>query len=252
MTDWIHRVRLEFGSGKNVFLYIVIILCAVAAVTSLFAKDYVTSLMLSVMSLVLENILFERWSREDFQAKLFERATWDDYRKEFRGRLAGARKVSFLAVSPYAIILSFREELDRILSFPDGKLRFLVVDPDEHAMELIHSGRPDNKRDGELFRKEVASLFTAAEATVTPTSSIPSPNPLQIRLFCNKYNYVPSCILTLIDDKESGGVIFVTVYSYKQADPNRPSMKLTRADGAWYRFFQKEFDDLWSAGTALE
>lgn len=252
MTDWVHRVRREIGSGKNIFLYIGIAACVLVAVGGLFAKNYISSLMLFVMSLVLENILFERWSREEFLAKLFERATWDDYRKEFRERLGSARKVSFLAVSPYGIVRSFKSELDRILSFSDGKVSFLVVDPDERAMELIHSGRPDNKRDGQLFLTEVTSWLAGYSVTASTATSSQSSSMLQIRLLCNKYDYVPSCILTLIDDKESGGVIFVTLYSYKQADPNRPSMKLTRADGAWYRFFQKEFDDLWSAGTALK
>lgn len=251
MND-LQRVKKEILAGTNLSLYIGIGLSLVVAAGSIFGLNvkYVIPSALLVMGLILENLLRERWNREAFLANLFPPTSWGDCEKEFRERLASACKVSFLAVSPYYLLKDYENELLDILSNEHGQVRFLVVDPTEKAMDLIEVGRPENKNDGVLFQQCMSALFPATPVSV-PSGSVPAQQLQPIahtsptKFTCKQYNYIPSCIITLIDDEEADGIIFVTIYSYKQGDPARPAMKLTRADGAWYTFFQKEFADLW-------
>lgn len=250
------RIKAEILAGRNIFIYITILLCIAAAVGSLLASHFANGVLMMVLGLLLGHILEERWSRNDFESRMNQHTTWDDLRQGFLDRLGHAKTVSFLAVSPLDILRTYEKELRRIIDYKGGRVQFLVVDPYESAMQLIAVGRPENKTDGEIFLNEIAKLKSFLQVAgdglnkssrEQATESLADPQ-VEVRVLCTKYNYVPSCILTLIDDEENDGAIFVTVYSYKQSDPARPSLRLTRADGVWYTFFQREFKDLWGPG----
>lgn len=100
-------------------------------------------------------------------------------------------------------------------------------------MELIAKGRKENQIDGEIFINEICEYF----------SNFLKKGKLKVKLM----NYIPSHILTIIDER----IIFATVYSFKRVDPQRPSEMLT-AQNDRFLFFLKEFDDLWNDSTNID
>lgn len=237
MRNKLQRASGDILSWNNIDLYLAILASVVIAGLSIFGVvdlKYVIPSLLFVMGIISYNLLLDRWHQEDFRARMFPITSWEDNSKEFREKLKQAKRVSFLAVSPLYILDEYKNELRKILANSKSEIRFLVVDPDKQAMELIKAGRPANKTDGPIFLGRLQEKpYSGAKG----------------KLVVKKYDYVPSCIITMIDDDKSEGIIFVTIYSYKQSDPMRPSLRLTNREHLWYTFFQEEFNTLWHTGS---
>jgi hypothetical protein len=71
---------------------------------------------------------------------------------------------------------------------------------------------------------------------------------IQVRVI----NAVPSLLLALIDtDSLNDGVIYATMLSWGQSGDLRPSIRLTRKDGALFQFFGNEFQSLWDSAQPV-
>jgi hypothetical protein len=230
----IRQIWREIISGKNSDIYLGIFISLVVGLFGIFGVvdlKIVTAAILLTLSLIASSILHERWLREELLLKIFQQATWDDNEKEMKTRLAQATKVKFIAVSPIRILKRYKKELTRILQRKGGEIYFVVVNPKEgEAINLIKKGRPENYDDAGRFLDEICSSFCEYIKT----------GRLKVKLI----DYIPSHIVSMIDEHKQDGVVFVTVYSFDQVDPYRPSMAITRREGLTYSFFKEEFKSL--------
>jgi hypothetical protein len=199
-------------------------------------SKYASAIIIWFIGLLAASILVDRWNRDEFQARLSKTA-WKDNEDDFKNRIGRATEVSILAVSPHYFLRQYKSELERILALRDGKVRFLFIGKDEKAMELIKLGREENIEHSRLFIEEAKQL--------RPDPSGGAKSSLMVK----SLNYVPSCIITMIDDGKTDGAIFATTYSFNQIE-NRPSLMLTRGERAWYAFYQQEFENLWDSKAA--
>jgi hypothetical protein len=113
----------------------------------------------------------------------------------------------------------------------------LIVDPDGSAMKLINSGRHVSENQTraclDVFIPEIQHETTNAN-----------------RLLTMRCNHVPCFIISMIDEYTDEGAIYVTACSFKQVDPHRPSMRITKREPMSFNFFLNEFEDLWKKNAA--
>lgn len=195
------------------------------------------AVLLGMMSLLAAGILNSRWLQEEGQS-LLSKFCWRHFHDDVKTRLRSAKKVCILGVSPLGFLRDYQEELQNILSVQGGKVHFLYVKQDSDAMNLIRLGREENVKDSEQLLKEITRIL--------------KPKALQnskSELVVKSINFVPSSIITLIDDETNKGVIFATVYSFKQTS-NRLAQPITNKDQDKFVFYKQEFKDLWESETA--
>jgi hypothetical protein len=239
MINYLRRTIREIGSLQNLDLHFVTLSVPVALMFGFLSirgvdySKYVPATILWFIGFLATGILADRRVREDFQLRA-SRIVWRDNETDFKARIQAAQEISVLAVSPYNFLNTYRDDLERVLQRDGGKVRFMFVNADESAMQLIKPGRPVNDSHSREFFIEVKKLASKSTKGALEVKSI---------------NYIPSCIMTMIDDCKNEGAIFVTTYSFKQVD-TRPSSFLTRCQGGWYNFYQKEFNTLWDAEVA--
>jgi lipoate synthase len=101
-------------------------------------------------------------------------------------------------------------------------------------MAVIRKGRPENYDHSVHFLEDIRNKF----------SDYTAKGHLKVKLI----DYVPSHIVTIIDDHKVDGVMFTTVYSFNQADPHRPSEIITYRKEKQFSFFLQEFNSLWDMG----
>jgi hypothetical protein len=239
MMSYLRRALRDLASLRNLDLHLVSLGIPVAILFWIWSirgvdySKYAPATILWFIGFLATGILADRWSREEYQSRL-HKTVWKDHEEEFRDKISRATDVCILAVSPFYFLREYQSELAKVLSQKDGRVRLLFVDKDERAMQLIKLGRPENA--------EHSKLFFDGLKTLLPAPSGASPTSLRVK----SLNYVPSCIMTIIDSDKHDGAIFVTTYSFNQVE-NRPSTMLTRSERAWYAFYQQEFENLWNA-----
>jgi len=227
----------QLWENYDVYLGLAIsILGAFLTLFDLVPEKIVSVSILGLLSIIAITILRERHLREemrkDIVLRLSSERSWYDLQVEMEDRLMNASKIRFLGISPLGLLRKYRRSLEDVLK-KGGEIWFIVVDPDSAAMELIRQGRPENFNDGRLFLEEICQLF----------GNYIQQNYLKIKLI----NYIPNAIVTMIDEDNENGIIFATLYSFKQVDPYRPSRLITRREGLLYSFFQSEFYLLWDS-----
>lgn len=244
-----HRVWSDFKKKRNLELAFAsflglgsaVAIFVLSIVSNFLPPDkallYAVAALLAMMSCLAAGILNSRWLQEDGQ-NLLSKFFWRHFQDDVKTRLGSARTVCILGVSPLGFLRDNREELQNILSVYGGKVHFLYVKQDSDAMNLIRFGRRENVKDSEELFKEIEK-YLKPSATRNPNAE----------LIVKSINFVPSSIITLIDDETNKAVIFATVYSFKQTG-KRLAQPITYRDQDKFEFFRQEFKDLWESEIA--
>ncbi len=232
-----HRIWRDLKTGKNILNYLTIVFSVVVFILTVLSVDVAPSIIsaciLAILSLLAVHLLQDRWVREQFVAELFPEQTWDKIEPTMSERLKLATKVKFLAIGPLSIIRRYESILKRILDKKDSEIKFIIVAPDSNTMAVVRKGRPENYDHSVRFLEGIRDSFSDYAGN------------LKVRLV----DYVPSHVVTIIDDHRIDGVIFTTVYSFNQVDPYRPSEIITYGKEKQFSFFLQEFNSLWDMGN---
>lgn len=230
------RILHDLRTGLHLSLYATIGLCFavfIAASLGWAPPRIITAITLLALFELCASTLRQRWDWDALKAAASQDLTWLDLESQMVAHLRTATTVSFLAVSLLDLLNHHWQEITQILSRKRGRVRFLLVDPESEAMGIIKKSRPEQLDDGQKFLERVHGLCRNQA--------------FRGSLSVRKMNYIPSHIVTAIDEQLPSGTIYVTVYSYAMTDPVRPSRCVRPDRGQEYRFFCKEFASLWDA-----
>lgn len=121
----------------------------------------------------------------------------------------------------------------------DGaEIRLVIIDP-EHPALSVAANRFHKHQDPQRVKREIEHTLDNLESLMAKTGSRGS---FQVRLL----PYIPSYGIQLIDANSPQAEIWVELYTFR--DEPEPSFHLIPSrDGAWFSFFQKQFETMWNA-----
>jgi len=165
---------------------------------------------------------------------------WSAHKQIFTDRLRAAKTFSLVAIGPVWLMKDYEDDLIRLVRRQDGRIRFLIVSPDSKAMELICRLRPESKIETQgIIDYYLPRLY--GESLQGGQIAVRS------------VDYVPSCVVSMMDEDTENPIVFATISSWDQADPNRPSIRLDpRTEPAEFlQFFKHEFETLWNNSSDI-
>lgn len=121
----------------------------------------------------------------------------------------------------------------------DGaEIRLVIIDP-EHPALSVAANRFHKHQDPQRVKREIEHTLDNLESLMERTGSKGS---FQVRLL----PYIPPYGIQLIDANSSQAEIWVELYTFR--DEPEPSFHLIPSrDGAWFAFFQQQFETMWNA-----
>lgn len=216
-------------------------------ILNVFSLETVVSGLLAVLILIACGNLAERKARRDLRdsikrlrASLAEPSALDFFTRwqddEMGKKLKNAREVNCLAFAPLNTIINHFEEFEKILR-NGGRIRFLLVNPERNGIKMA-TARSINTHEVLIGEAQLSLQRLRGLARIT---SAPKEK-LEVKMV----DYWPGYVISMIDDSYNG-IMFVTLYNFRQSDSSRPSMKLSKdKDGQWYESFRKDFYNLWN------
>jgi len=247
------RAWEEIKKGKNMMLYITFLISVLATLLSFLGTiwpskvewipnltNFIDTVILAVLALFAVDFLNERRLREKFKEEWFPQYSWINIESRMAERLKSARKIKLIAISPLHFIRGYEEILKGILDHEHAEIKIILVNPDEtktQAINLIARGRHINFTHGKQVLDDICTKF----------ENYIKKGRLEVKLI----NYIPSHIVTILDEERNDGIMYATIYSFGQEDPSRPCSIITREDGKKYDFFLREFKLLWGQGINL-
>ncbi|MEU4741439.1 hypothetical protein AB0G02_13385 [Actinosynnema sp. NPDC023658] len=237
----LRRAWRSVRQGKNVELYLVLIVSVVAIVLSLAdlgSPRLVQALTVTAIGLVGLALLEQRFEvREavDRMESTLSRARFEHERPYDLDQLLRTSNVVMLAGVDLARTFSnFQRPLSDYLA-RGNELRVMLYDPDSPAIDhaVGRSKRP-------FSRQRQVQLIKDAAADFSQLRSIPNAK-IQIKLSATPFPHGVVASNYHRDD----GIICLKFYRYRLDNYDLPWMKLTSADGIWFTQFAKEIDVFW-------
>ncbi|MFH1674686.1 MAG: hypothetical protein ABIF87_14860 [Pseudomonadota bacterium] len=221
---------------SNIYDWFVLIFSGVTIALTFFdiiSIKYINLAILTVLTLLSIHFLLEHYQREKFEKMLSTESTWNDIDNKFYDDIQDAKNIKILGISPIGVFQRYEDKIKSILARHNGKIELICLDPDGDAIKLVGKVHQYNERDaGDLcnFLKKYFKEYLENKK-------------LEVTLI----DYVPSCILSIIDNR----LIYATIYSCDQLDPKRPAEIVTSKERKKFSFFLKEFERLGKIGKPL-
>jgi hypothetical protein len=166
---------------------------------------------------------------------------------ELEEDLRRADQVWILSRTCRRLWADFSDELT--LAAQRGGLRFLLLDPEGHALGLtVKSTTWDIPGDGELLRQNVKHFLNSLEALCQDNAL----NKLSVR----KIDYLPAWTLILVNPGDGSDVVdngkaYVEMATYRAHPRKRPCLTISSdKDYDLFCEFREEFSKMWERATA--
>jgi hypothetical protein len=241
----LRRIGGNIRRRQFIEAYAVVAVSAVVAVLSLVGDlvgdDLRWAVVLGALGLMTYQItLPERPG--DVDDVLHSRAAFDD--TTLISRLRSATEVWLYGPSLVNLLTADTAGHLRqtVLARPDGRVRAMVLDPDQPAAVELASRQLDHSTDyptvdlGTALPGAVHRLGNMAGWSVAGT-------------FEHRFApFNPGFSVVAIDPRRKGGVVIVEFHGlHNDSDSGRMHVELTRAGSErWYEYWCEQFDDLWN------
>ena len=238
----LRRSFQEIRRGENIELHIAPILAiglVVADLLDLPVGEYVASLTLAVLALLVCAMLANRRRLEDIRGDLVQIAEpgiLASFPDELEYDLKKASDIWLLGVHASST-LGHRYALLKSKLQAGAIIRALVVDPDSPACAMAAARHPDKPS---IARERVligASLSSLRELKATSLGK------LQIRVINDPLPYGGF----MLDPEELEGAIYLKRYSFRAG--LRPILIYRPENRHWFDFIKSEINALWDYGT---
>ena len=262
MNKNIQEILRDIRSGKNVDVYLAILLSAVLAILGILdivPFSILGGVILASMSWLSLNVLLERKERKTQNAELLQAIsaqnnlalTATDFFKEnyvynsqeFQDSFKTSHDVVIFGMSQSRMITAYGGQIRRILT-EGGSIKFVITDPDGIGTEMsIKRGSTPGRID--IIRQQ-------HWATLVRLSTYPKESTFKGSLEIKLIDLLPPFTLygfDIFDTKK--GKIFVWITPFREPSEKRPGFVLTPArDPDWFAFFRHQFEKLWSSEEA--
>jgi hypothetical protein len=240
----LQRLRADFGTGKNLEIYLTALIALVVGVLGVFSVvrwEIVSAATLATLALIAVNALGPRHQVADLESRVAElnrlvqeklagEAFLTTVRKGLDERVARADDIRFAGVTLSRTVRAHLGDLRKSLG-RGAKVKVLLIDPHGTAPEEAarRSTIPDH---ADVFEKRVKltlHLLRGLKGSV------------EVRFM----PFVPAFGLVLLDAGDDDGVIHVELGTHSSAGRD-PVFTLTpRRDHFWFEHFKAEFDRMW-------
>lgn len=124
-----------------------------------------------------------------------------------------------------------------------GKVRLLIVHPDDPAIELA-SKRFHKHQDAARIKREAEHALDNFESLTTQPRA---QRGFQVKLG----KFVPSFGIWMIDADTAEAEIWVEMYTYRD-EPEPTFQLLPQRDNMWFKYFQRQFELMWDDALLWE
>jgi hypothetical protein len=265
--DLLRDVWEDIRNGKNIDVYIAVILNAFLAILSILdvvPPSILTGTILASVSWLSLNVLLERKDSKtqkselvreiraignqggkSFRAAEFFKENYVHNSPEFQDSFKTSSDVIIFGMSQNRMITAYGEQIRRILS-EGGNVKFIVTEPDGIGTEMsIKRGSTPGKVDsirllhwGALERLKVYPKGPTCKGS------------LEVKLI----DLLPPYTMYGFDMSDSiKGRIYVWLTPFREPSENRPGFVLSPLrDPEWFAFFRHQFKRLWEWEEAKE
>lgn len=248
MKKYLLRVWDELKNGQNFDVYLTIFVCFILLMMDILgiaSLEAVLSGILAVLLLITLNSLNIRQVNGDLQKEISNIQLsqtsinffheWDD--AFFTSRLATAKEIKIMAISPYDFIIHNSEKLKEVIN-RGANLQLIMTEPDGTAVNgapiMFYGAAKQIEYISHHMRMTLREL-----QEIAISSSVEN---VKVKLV----DVLPPYVMTMITGQTDDTTIFVTLNGISQPGVSRPSFRLRKiSDGKWFDFYQKSFENLW-------
>jgi len=257
MHSLLNEILKDIRSGKNIDVYILVLLnicLAVLSLINIISLQILGVALFASLSWIMINALRGRKENreqtslilrklESVQAKaraegfLSENYVYnsEDFRKSFQM----AQEIFVLGMGQNRMITAYGGQIRRILE-GGGKACFMVLDPHGHAIKM--SAKRGSTQQGWTVVKNEHLGAIARLASISRNQSCKGI--LEVRLI----DFLSPYTLYGFDWSDPHKAsLYVWITPFKEPSEKRPGFKLTKSqDSLWFDFFRAQFDKMWN------
>jgi hypothetical protein len=245
MKEIIRDIWQDLRSGKNLDIYINIILAGVFTILGILGIveiNVISSAILAILTLLLTSLWVNRRDSLKIQAVISKIERPDSLPEKFLDNryetselaqgLRNSHKVFFWGLDFATLIPALSTEIQQCLT-SGLEVRSLLVEPDSKAGEMAILARPEQTADefNDAIKRNIDHLSRLSNHAM--------PGKLDFRTI----DYYPAFNITAFDPHAPGGWMLVRIASFRQ---RFPTFRLTRAkDEKWFNYFLNQFEAIW-------
>jgi hypothetical protein len=233
------RIKSDFQQGKNLDIYVTIVIALVVSVLSFFEilpNSKVSSLLLAVLAILAFNALQTRVAVEGASFQQGRGPEFlDDFPAELRQHRESAKDLYLIGVGLTRTIETSYTAFERSLK-RGARIRVLLTDLSADPAALDAQSQPSRPSAEEIaseIKQSLGRLGKLKEATQGNLSVRTTRSALKFGL-------------NFIDPSSSNATLYVQLYSYRLGGESRPIFVITQRHGEWLECFRHQAEALWS------
>ena len=253
----------DIKSGKNIDVYITILLNSVLAVLSLFELvpfHIFSAVVLGSMSWLILNALGEQKRNQEISLKLekqlaslhsppkakdFFSENYLDNSERFRDAFGSAKELTVMGQGQARMIIGYGESIRQILA-NGGKVKFILGDPDGKGTEMAVN-RSLSVPKIEWIRQE---HWSAVQRLTAYARNEGVKDALKIKFVDILFPYT---LYGFDLSSPENGKIFVWMTPLKKSSNYRAGFFLSaKNDDKWYTIFKEQFNLMWSTDISTD
>lgn len=243
MKKLIYWARDDIKSGKNLDVWILVVLAFIFALLGILGADdkLLNACVLGLLGILAISQIKSRHQVAEVTAT-WQRARTDIFSADFPQEYYDARSQAssnyfFSGTTMARTLPTMQQDITRILR-NGGSVRILLPDPDnEHLIQMIAKSRGDAV---EGIRRSIQHAL----ATATGIRSREGHN-FEIRTS----HVLPRVGINAMELGHPSASIMIQMYGIAPSSESKPIFLLTPDDKVWFNHFQDEIERLWSAGV---
>ncbi|RPJ73857.1 MAG: hypothetical protein EHM20_11560 [Alphaproteobacteria bacterium] len=253
---WLRKIGKDLSEGRNLEIYLTILISVVISVLSILNvvnTEIVATITLATLSLLALSTISNREQISSFQKQVAILSTSVDEKvlenirassfflteqPHFENKLEKAQKIYIAGATLTRTVTNYLGIFEQRLK-EGAVIRLIIIDPQSDAVKQA-ALRSYGVQSDDFYRDRV-------KPTIDLLNILASLPELKGKLELRFVPFMPSFGLKLVDPDSTDGNIFVEIYQHKSLEPNPAFMLDVNRDEKWYRFFQNQFEVLWSS-----
>jgi hypothetical protein len=253
---WLRKIGKDLSEGRNLEIYLTILISIVISILSVLNvvnTGIVATITLATLSLLALSTINNREQISVFQKQVETLSTSVDEKvlenirassffvaeqPRYDEKLEKAKKIDIAGATLTRTVTNHLGIFEHRLK-EGAHIRLIIIDPQSDAVKQA-ALRSYGVQGDSFYRDRIKPTIDLLNIL----ASLPQQKgKLELRFL----PFMPSFGLKLIDPDSIDGNIVVEIYQHKSLEPNPTFMLDGNRDEKWYRFFQNQFEVLWSS-----
>jgi len=258
---WLRKVGKDLSEGRNLEIYLTMLVSLVISVLgalNIVQAEVVATVTLATLALLAFSTITNREQIATFQKQvetlsaLVEENVLGKIRAgsfflagepRHEAKFQNAKNIYIAGTTLTRTVTNYLGVLEQRLK-EGASIRVIIIDPKSDAATQS-ALRSYGVKNDEFYRNRIKPTLDLLNIL----ASLPD---LKGKLELRFLPYTPSFGLTLIDPDTVDGSIYVEIYQHKSLELHPTFVLDARRDEKWYRFFQHQFEALWSSARAAD